>query len=294
MTEQNPATYLQGGTHPAEGLRRMTTSLVGDTTGVVLSTDLAVTERGAGANMSVDVAAGRAFIEGDEGAFQGTYHVENRATVNLTVTASHATLDRIDLVVAKVEDSDYSGATDAWSLAIVDGTAAGSPSAPSAPANSITLASIYVTALDSSIVDAQITDLRTIYGTGSVDWTPTVTGLTEGNGTWTDSYYRQIGDMVFVGGTFILGSTSALTGFTIALPVTAADAYGPNGVAYLYDFSAGFTYVGLTKYTASAASAEVHATEVSGSYLLRSSLGASAPFTWAVSDRVTFAFSYRV
>jgi hypothetical protein len=114
--------------------------------------------------MSVDVAAGRAVLVGTHFSFQGTYGVDARSTTNLVVSAAHGTLDRKDLVVAKVEDQAYTGSTSAWSLAVVDGTAAVSPAEPDPPANSLTLAMIDVPAADGAIGSAQITDRRTYTG----------------------------------------------------------------------------------------------------------------------------------
>lgn len=160
MTVQNPAIFLQGGSHPAEDVRRWMSTLVEDTEGVLGFTHLQVSEKSGTPDMSVDVAGGRAYIQGTEATYQGLYFVENRGTTNLSVTAADGTYERHDLVVAKVEDSSYSGGTDAWSLAVVAGTPAASPSDPTAPANSITLARINVTAGATSITDAMIDDLR--------------------------------------------------------------------------------------------------------------------------------------
>ena len=159
MAVTNPPVFLQAGSHPAEDVRRLFSALVKDGEGTVLAADLAVVEQGT-PDMTVDVAAGRAFIKGTESTFQGTYFVESRAIENLTITASDASNPRIDLVVAKIEDSAESGATDAWSLAVVAGTPAASPAAPTQPANSILLATVAVAALASTIVDANITDNR--------------------------------------------------------------------------------------------------------------------------------------
>ena len=164
MTEKNPAIFLQGGSHPAEDVRRMIDALLGQGwtayEGLLGDGDMEVTESGTPA-MSVDVAAGRAWIQGDEATYQGAYFVENRGSTTLSIAASDPTNPRIDRIVAEVDDSDYSGATDAWALKVIQGTPAGSPSAPATPDNAISLATVAVAALASSIVDANITDTRT-------------------------------------------------------------------------------------------------------------------------------------
>jgi len=114
--------------------------------------------------MSVLVAAGDCFIAGTENANQGTYHGVNDASVNLTVAGADPTNSRLDLVVARVRDSFYSGAFNDFTLQVVTGIAAASPVAPTAPANSITLARIQIPALATSIANANITDYRTKAG----------------------------------------------------------------------------------------------------------------------------------
>lgn len=146
--------------------------------GVAGTTDLQVTQRGAGANMSVDVAAGVAWIKGDDSAAaQPTYRVYNDATKNLTVTAADATNPRIDLVIAEVRDAAFSGVSTDWRLRVVAGTPAGSPSAPATPSNSIVLARLSVPALDTTIGTAQITDYRPRAGLFSSLGPPAVTAL---------------------------------------------------------------------------------------------------------------------
>ncbi len=162
MTEQNPAIFIQAGSHPAEDVRRYIETVTADTEGIVDSAHLLVDENGT-PNMSVDVAAGRCFVLGTEATFQGTYFCENRASVNKAIAASDPTNPRIDLVVAKIQDANYSGATNAWSIAVVTGTPNASPSAPSMPNNSLLLATIAVAATVTTIVDANITDNRVLH-----------------------------------------------------------------------------------------------------------------------------------
>lgn len=172
MTEVTPPGFLQnaGNVHTAEILRSSYSGLLAGVVssgslvargGVVPSMGgaLAVTQNGS-PNMSVNVASGQAYVPGTEGTKQGTYVCVNDATKNITITAADGTNPRIDLIVAKVQDTLYSGATNSWSLVVVTGTPAGSPAAPTAPANSVTLAQIAVGAGVTSIVTANITDKR--------------------------------------------------------------------------------------------------------------------------------------
>lgn len=166
MAERNPPIFLQAGSHPAEDTRRALHSLVGGKKGIVGVADLLVTEKAGTPNMSVDVAAGACWILGTENTSQGAYYCEARTLTNLAIAAADATNPRIDLVVAKVQDAAYSGATNAWSLAVVTGTPAVSPVAPAAPASSLVLARVSVPAADTVINNAQITDYRLIDGLG--------------------------------------------------------------------------------------------------------------------------------
>lgn len=165
---EKQASYIQASSHPADTDRLVLEGLlnpspapvsgaaygVGPTAG-----DLLVTQK-ATPNMSVDVAAGHVWIDGTEAATQGAYHGYNDATKNLVVAASDPTNPRKDLVVAKVQDAAYSGATNAWSLAVVTGTPAASPAEPTVPANAVVLAMVNVAALATTITNANITDRR--------------------------------------------------------------------------------------------------------------------------------------
>lgn len=118
-------------------------------------------------NMSVNVAAGEAFITGTASAVQGPYGFHNAATVNLAIAAADATNARKDLVIAQARHTaiDGTGFTDNR-LAVVTGTPSGSPVDPSLSAfpNALVLARVDVPANDTAITDAQITDLRTFGG----------------------------------------------------------------------------------------------------------------------------------
>ena len=180
MTIQNPPIFVQEGSHPAEDTRRALDALAAGTSGYSSATALAVTERASLTNMSVDVAGGGVWVQGTESTFQGSYFCDNRGTTNVTIASADVTNPRIDLVVAQVEDSEYSGAVDLWSLAVVTGTPALSPTIPSAPANSVVLATVAVAALATTITNSDITDMRdlsqTAHGDVSIPGDLTVTG----------------------------------------------------------------------------------------------------------------------
>lgn len=112
-------------------------------TGVV--SGCAVAQRAAGANMSVDVAAGTAAVAGTSVAV---------SAINKTITSADATNPRRDIITV----------TNAGVVTVTNGTAAAIPVKPAIPANSALLAEVYVPANATSVVTAQITDKRSILG----------------------------------------------------------------------------------------------------------------------------------
>lgn len=162
MAELNPPSWLRDGCHTAQGDRLIISGLV-CVEGVKnpSSGELAVSDGPSG--LQVVVAAGHAFIEGDSVAGQGMYHVYNDANETLTCSAADPTDPRIDLVVARVYDSQYTGSLDEWRLEIVTGTPSPSPSAPATPASAIPLARVTVAAGDTALSSGDITDVRTGY-----------------------------------------------------------------------------------------------------------------------------------
>lgn len=128
--------------------------------GIVGLGDLVVTERAGTTNMSVDVAAGSAFIRSTQAADQGVYGGMNNAPKNVPISTAHGTNPRKDLVVAQVRDSSYGGANDDLLITVIAGTPAASPVDPSVPEDALVLARVDVPALDTAITNSQITDLR--------------------------------------------------------------------------------------------------------------------------------------
>lgn len=137
------------------------------TQGVVGDNDLKVSQRGAGANMSVDVAPGVIWVAGDDSVFQPSYRCYNDGVVNLTIAASHATLDRRDLVVAEVRDAAFSGVSTDWRIRVITGTPDSVPVTPTEPSNAVALAVVQVPGASTSVPDANILDYRPYATAGS-------------------------------------------------------------------------------------------------------------------------------
>lgn len=123
-----------------------------------------VVQRGAGANMSVDVGAGFGVVPGNISSTQGMYTVVSDAVTNLAIATSNPSNPRIDIVICTVADAGYSGGVNNATFSVVTGTPAGSPVAPALPASSIVLAQVLVGAAVATIVTANITDRRLMQG----------------------------------------------------------------------------------------------------------------------------------
>jgi len=167
----NPPLWMQNATYPAIVDRDLIDTLF-NAAGVVLAGDLAVAQRAAGANMSVDVAPGRAVVVGNDAAGQGKYLCRQVATVNLPVAVAPGPgTSRIDLVIAHVYDDAVIGGTDhAWIPEIVQGAAAASPVAPAQPNSSLVLAQLSIPTGLASVVAGNITDRRVRASANDLPW----------------------------------------------------------------------------------------------------------------------------
>jgi hypothetical protein len=183
MTLRTPPSWLQNGSHPAEN-DRLTTQALWATTGIIKSDSLTVTQNSP-AGLTVLVSSGWAAIVGTTQANMGTYVGFNDATVTLSISTANPTNPRIDLVCMTVQDAYYTGSLNNVILQVVAGTPAGSPVAPSLPANSISLATVAVGAGATAITNANITDTRVLVTTnipevGDISAVVAGTGLSGG------------------------------------------------------------------------------------------------------------------
>lgn len=122
--------------------------------------DFRVTQRGAGANLSVDIAAGKGSVKGTSVTRQGRFLADSTGTVN-TGTAGNITVPgsgtRTHRVIARMRDKQASGTAYGWSFEVLEDTGSGMPALP---ASSLDLASIAVPTGSASVTDAMITDRR--------------------------------------------------------------------------------------------------------------------------------------
>ena len=108
--------------------------------------------------MAVVVAAGLCCVPNSTSALQGGYITGTMTSASLTLAAADSSNYRIDLVCVTVNDLGTSSSNAV--VQVVTGTPASSPSAPSLPANSISLAQVLVPPGSSSISTGNITDER--------------------------------------------------------------------------------------------------------------------------------------
>lgn len=120
---------------------------------------LKVSQRGAGANFSVDTAVGAAVIEGDDVADQGYYLIQSTAVENRTIPSPPVSGTRVHRVVARVKDKLHNGSwsTYEWIIEVLEDTGSGTPATP---ASAISLATVSVAAGQASVLNSHITDTR--------------------------------------------------------------------------------------------------------------------------------------
>lgn len=136
--------------------------------------------------------------------------------------------------------------------------------------------------------------LNTYLPTAWTTWSsPTVSGLTKGNGTETAAYLDR-GVEVLCYYKFVLGSTSAVTG---DLGITTPTSMITEGV-----FASGGSYfidTGTASYQCHVLSVgtggvQLRPVLVSGTYAtVSTATSATIPFTWTTSDAIIAMFGYR-
>lgn len=116
-----------------------------------------VSQRGAGANFSVDIAAGQYVVKGDSTTGEGSYVVTLTGTVNLTMPSAPAAT-RTHRVIIGVENKETAGGS--VYAAYVDYQEDTGSGTPALAATAEPLALVTMTSGMPSITDAAITDAR--------------------------------------------------------------------------------------------------------------------------------------
>jgi hypothetical protein len=156
-------------TPTAQEFRRLLSGLMqgfGGGQGVFSQSDFLVTQRGAGANFSVDIPAGFATVIGDDVTAQGIYYAWNDAVINLATPTAPGSGTRLHRLVLQIRDKLHNGAYTTYDCVplIVQDTGSGFPAEPN---SAITLAQISIAAGQVSVQNANITDYAQM-ATGTV------------------------------------------------------------------------------------------------------------------------------
>lgn len=171
MAEKNPL-WLQKLSYQAQDDRTLIETLFTQGAygaGFPGSTSLQVTQRGSGANMSVDVNYGFCSIQAvNVPSFNGKYLCRSTSVVNLGISANGSGSPRIDTVIAQVydTDADNNADEDAFVIRVLTGTPTGGATlanrngATAVPAGAIALADVLVANGASSITNTEIEDRR--------------------------------------------------------------------------------------------------------------------------------------
>ena len=129
------------------------------------------------------------------------------------------------------------------------------------------------------------------YAGGWTTWTPTLSGMTLGNGT-TVARYCQIGKTVFFGFYISFGSTSSTTGdFSITMPIN------PSSVALMNISSVAAnagSYYPMVPFGYATNQVFVRASNASSTYGIGTALSSTIPFTWTTNSFLQIAGSYEV
>ena len=127
---------------------------------------LHVRQRGAGANMSVDILAGECAIFGDDVSDQGAYQCTSTATENRTIPSPPGSGSRTHRVVARVRDKMHNGIWTGydWVIEVLQDTGSGTPAIPN---SAISLGRVTVSSGQSSVTNAHITDDRGPWSVGT-------------------------------------------------------------------------------------------------------------------------------
>lgn len=140
-----------------------------------------------------------------------------------------------------------------------------------------------------TITNAMLSTTSGEIGGAWVAWTPTLTGLTVGNGS-VIAAYTKIGKTVHFSFKFTMGSTSAVTAAfpSFSLPNTAATASRLVGhMNILLNDLGVFNFQSMQFINSGATSVAFVATIVNGTFAYEAGVTSTAPFTWGSGDSMS-------
>jgi microcystin-dependent protein len=124
MTVLSPPTFIAGECYEARSFRHLLQAAANGSPGVVVGLTLASVS---GLNVTFD--PGSCILAGDTFP-EGYYQVVVSASETVAISPANPTLPRIDLIVARVQTTEYGDASDVATIEVVTGTAAATPVAP--------------------------------------------------------------------------------------------------------------------------------------------------------------------
>ena len=130
-------------------------------------------------------------------------------------------------------------------------------------------------------------------GEATASYTPTLAGITIGNGTVAASFTR-VNKLVYGSINITLGSTSVITGtvtFTVPVTASANSASLLTGDGYYYDFSTDTAYLGPSIRTSTTVCTPFVG-NASSTYVTRSLINATTPVVFGTSDQIVYDFLY--
>jgi hypothetical protein len=130
-------------------------------------------------------------------------------------------------------------------------------------------------------------------GEATTAYTPTLGGITIGNGT-VAAYYTRVNKLIYGSISISLGSTSSITTtVTFSLPVTAAanSAGLLMGNGYYFDTSTGETYLGVS-FRSNTTTCTPFVSNANSTYLVRSIINATVPVVFGNGDLLVYQFAY--
>lgn len=182
---------------PAAQFRHVLMALAGGPgqNGVIGAASPVVTQRGAGANFSVDVQVFQAIVAGDDVTDQGSYLITNTAVLNAPTPAAPGAGTRTHRLVAQIRDKRSNGTytTYDWDLEVLQDTGSGEPDEPP---SALTLAHITIAAGQANVSNANISQAYPVltpmsrvgpwwsFQSGAGPWNATNTWTDYSSGNW--------------------------------------------------------------------------------------------------------------
>lgn len=138
---------------------------------------------------------------------------------------------------------------------------------------------------------ASIVDLLGVVPTVWTNWSPTVGGLTQGNGSFSAAHYT-VGEVTFCYYRFIMGTTSAVSGDLNIETPTAMFHAGATGGGYFRDVTDVRYPIRVESITTF--NVVLRPLVTSGTFATTgTATSATVPFTWTDNDEIVAFFWYR-